>query len=175
METLVANVPGMVYQCRNEKGWPILEVKGGATELTGYGPEEIVSQSEFFGDTMIHPDDRKDVWDTIQTALRDGATYEVTYRIVTKSGEVKRSGSWTRCGRRGGAIFSPRGNYHECRVASSLANCDRPHRHFPDFRSKPDLVRSWQTGRLASRVSRHAPANHHPRARRPQTGGAHWE
>ena len=90
LETLVDNVPGMVYQCRNEAGWTMLQVDGQVRSLTGYAPEDIVSQSGMFGHEIIHEDDRDRVWEMIQSALATQSRFEVTYRIVTQSGEIKR-------------------------------------------------------------------------------------
>ncbi|MFB6197456.1 MAG: PAS domain S-box protein, partial [Halobacteriaceae archaeon] len=38
LETLIDNLPGMVYRCKNERGWPMEDVRGEVEKLTGYAP-----------------------------------------------------------------------------------------------------------------------------------------
>ncbi|MEO1186909.1 MAG: PAS domain-containing protein, partial [Cyanobacteria bacterium J06636_27] len=41
-----------------------------------------------YGD-MVHPDDSKYVWETVQQALANEKPYEISYRIITKNKDVK--------------------------------------------------------------------------------------
>jgi PAS domain S-box-containing protein len=87
--TLVSNLPGMVYRCRVEEGWPMTFVSDGCDALTGYDPAAIVSGSVSWGGAVIHPDDRETVWESVEAALADDAAFEVTYRIRTSDGETR--------------------------------------------------------------------------------------
>lgn len=89
LETLIDNVPGIVYRCENERGWPMESVRGEVEELTGYTPTELEARDEIFGDQIIHPDDRENVRETIQEALDSREPFEVTYRINTKDDATK--------------------------------------------------------------------------------------
>ncbi|MFB6299355.1 MAG: PAS domain S-box protein [Halobacteriales archaeon] len=89
LETLIDNLPGMVYRCRNERGWPMETVRGEVEVLTGYPASKIESKEGIYGEEIIHPDDRDDVWETVQTAIRDERPFEMTYRIYTKNGDIK--------------------------------------------------------------------------------------
>ncbi|MFC5277656.1 GAF domain-containing protein [Halorubrum rubrum] len=89
LERLVDNLPGMVYRCDNEPEWPMEDVRGEVTELTGYHPSELTDGSGTYGERIIHPDDREQVWRSIQDALDDREPFEITYRIRTKNGEIK--------------------------------------------------------------------------------------
>ncbi|WP_267639692.1 hybrid sensor histidine kinase/response regulator [Haloarchaeobius amylolyticus] len=89
LATLISNVPGMVYRCRNDRDWTMEFVSEGCRELTGYDPEEIESGTVSFGRDVIHPDDREDVWETVQDHLGEREPFELTYRILPKEGTRK--------------------------------------------------------------------------------------
>ena len=97
LETLVDNLPGMVYRCANEPGWPMETVGGEVERLTGYPQSAFEAREGFYGDTVIHPEDRDEVWAAVQRALEAGESFEFTYRIRTADGTEKRV--WERgCG-----------------------------------------------------------------------------
>ncbi|MFD1594512.1 PAS domain S-box protein, partial [Haloplanus litoreus] len=89
LETLISNLPGMVYRCRNEEGWPMTTVEGEVEELTGYDPETLERNGTMWGESVVHPDDRTSIWETVKEALSRDGTFEVTYRIVTADGTVR--------------------------------------------------------------------------------------
>ena len=58
-------------------------------EMTGYGPDEVIPDSEFFK-RLIHPDDRDRAMGIIDAHLQGRTPDSVfDYRMVTKSGQVK--------------------------------------------------------------------------------------
>ncbi len=85
----IENLPGMLYRCRNDKDWTMEFVNQGCQELTGYLVEDLLHNQTIAYNEIIHPEDRKQVWDTIQKALKDRQHYQLTYRIVTKEKKVK--------------------------------------------------------------------------------------
>lgn len=84
----MADVPGMVYRCRNLPDWPMIFVSAGAEELCGYRPQELVNGAPCWRDVM-YPADRERIWSTVQASLREQHTYELEYRVVARSGEIK--------------------------------------------------------------------------------------
>lgn len=89
LTTLIGNLPGFVYRCQNDKDWTFEYVSEGVSDLTGYTVDEyLVQRSTSYGANM-HPDDREAVWHEVQTALEHHRPFEMTYRILTKLGEVK--------------------------------------------------------------------------------------
>lgn len=89
LTTLIGNLPGFVYRCRNDRGWIFEYLSEGVSDLTGYSVEEyLVQRTISYGDN-IHPGDRERVWHDVQAALEQHCPFELTYRIMTKSGEVK--------------------------------------------------------------------------------------
>ncbi len=87
LTTLISNLPGMAYRCRNDANWTMAFVSEGSLALTGYRPDELVgSRAVAYGD-LIHPEDRERVWEAVQAALASGDPYQMTYRLVTDEGE----------------------------------------------------------------------------------------
>jgi len=103
LKRLIDNLPGVIYRCRNEPGWPMEEVRGELEELTGYHSAELEERAGFYGEEIIHPDDQDAVWSTIQDALEERRSFEITYRIRTRTNGVK----WVR--ERGQGVYAADG------------------------------------------------------------------
>ncbi len=89
MATLMNNLPGMAYSCRNDRKWTMEFVSRGCLDLTEYQPEELVgNRVAAYGDLIVE-DDREMVWDEIQDAISKGEPFQLLYRINTKSGRLK--------------------------------------------------------------------------------------
>ncbi|TKX73428.1 response regulator [Halorubrum sp. GN11_10-6_MGM] len=88
LETLIGNLPGFVYRCRNAPGWPMELVRGESESITGYTTAELASDAVVWGEDVIHPDDRERAWETVQTAIDTDEEFEITYRIRTRDGEL---------------------------------------------------------------------------------------
>ncbi len=103
LATLVGNLPGFVYRCQNDRDRTFKYVSEGVFELTGYTVDAyIVHRSASYGVNM-HPHDRERVRQEVQTALDQHRSFEMTYRILTRSGEVK----WV--WERGEGVYTPDG------------------------------------------------------------------
>ncbi|MFP9060727.1 PAS domain S-box protein [Natrialbaceae archaeon A-chndr2] len=89
LETLVDNLPGIAYRSLNERGWAMENVGGEVETLTGYTASELTSNSGLYGKELIHEADRDMVWETVQSALQERESFELTYRIRTKDGKLK--------------------------------------------------------------------------------------
>ncbi len=89
LQTLISNLPGIVYRCRNDPGWPMEQVEGECESLTGHAAEALESGAVVWGEDVLHPDDRERMWEAVQEALATGEPFEVTYRIVTADGETR--------------------------------------------------------------------------------------
>jgi len=103
LQTLMTNLPGMAYRCRNDRDWTMEFVSEGCLNLTGYRPAELINNSKTAYNQLIHPDECEKVWDTIQTSLKEHKPFQLTYRIKTADGEQK----WVL--EQGQGIFTPKG------------------------------------------------------------------
>lgn len=82
LRALLASLPGMAYRCWNEPAWPMQFVSDGSRALSGYAPGALVGGTPNWGD-LIHADDRPQVWQAVQDALRRDRHFEIRYRITT--------------------------------------------------------------------------------------------
>jgi PAS domain S-box-containing protein len=89
MATLMDNLKGMVYSCLMDEQWTMKFVSEGAYELTGYRPEELVDNRDLPFVQVIHPDDRLYVWQYIQERWHRREAYDLEYRIISKTGQLK--------------------------------------------------------------------------------------
>ncbi|MDO8302380.1 MAG: PAS domain S-box protein [Sedimentisphaerales bacterium] len=89
ISTLMSNLPGMAYRCRNDQDWTMEFVSEGSLELTGYAPSDIINNQKISYAQIIHADDRAKVWDGVQAALSEKQPYRLTYRIITAGGRQR--------------------------------------------------------------------------------------
>lgn len=89
METILRNLYGVIYRCKNDEDWTMDFINDGIYVLSGYEKEEILSQKVSFGHDIIHPDDQEWIWEMIQQHMQQRLPYEMEYRIVTKTGMEK--------------------------------------------------------------------------------------
>ncbi|HSW11392.1 MAG TPA: EAL domain-containing protein [Solimonas sp.] len=101
--TVLANVDGMIYRCRNDEFWTMEFVSEGCLPLTGYSPRELLLNHCVSWEELIHPDDRAAVRDTINEALQRHERFELEYRICRADGELR----WV--WERGAGSFDPQG------------------------------------------------------------------
>jgi PAS domain S-box-containing protein len=90
LSTLLTNLPGIVYRCRNDQDWTMEFISPSCQMLTGYSPEQFVeSRQVSYGRHVIRPEDRERVWHDVQAALKDRKPFQLSYRIRTADGTVK--------------------------------------------------------------------------------------
>lgn len=87
--TLMSNLPGMAYRCKNNPDRTMEFVSNGSIALTGYKPEEIINNHKLSYAGIIHPEDQKRMWSHIQCALSENKSFELVYRIICAAGNEK--------------------------------------------------------------------------------------
>lgn len=89
LSTLMSNLEGMVYRCRDDEHWTMEFVSNGCEMLTGYRPEELVGNNRISYEAITHPEDRPWVRAEIRDALAARRRFFVDYRIITADGVIK--------------------------------------------------------------------------------------
>ncbi len=87
LSTLMANLPGMAYRCLNDEFWTMKFVSDGCFDLTGFPPDQLLENNRTSYAELIHPADRRMVWDKIQSSLEGRSQFNLAYRIHTANGE----------------------------------------------------------------------------------------
>jgi len=89
LSTIINNLRGVVFRCNNDPDWTMQYISDGIYELTGYLPNEFIGSKIRTYGSIIHPDDRENVWSEIHSSLETGYLYTIEYRVVTSSGNIK--------------------------------------------------------------------------------------
>lgn len=89
LNSLLSNLDGIVYCCLHDAKWTMLFISDGCLDLTGYVAEDILNNGRISYEDITHPEDRKNVRQSIEDAIAQHARFEVEYRVVTANGEIK--------------------------------------------------------------------------------------
>jgi len=89
LTTLMSNLPGMAYRCRNDKDRTLEFISDGSTELIDYPPSDLNLNHQISYGQIIHPEDRTFVRGQIEEALQSHKPFQIIYRINTPIGQEK--------------------------------------------------------------------------------------
>jgi PAS domain S-box-containing protein len=89
LSTLMENLPGMAYRCRNDEGWTMDFISDGCRNITGYAPQELICNRILSYKDLIHPDDRKLVADEVQRGVAEHDQFHMEYRVISKDGTIR--------------------------------------------------------------------------------------
>ena len=81
LQTLLGNLHGMVYRCRDDAYWTMQFISEGCFRVTGYPPGDLLFNDRLSYEELTHPDDRDRVRQTIRIALTERRRFDVEYRI----------------------------------------------------------------------------------------------
>jgi PAS domain S-box-containing protein len=86
---LLRNLPGAAYHCDGPLRARFAFVSDGVRKLTGYPASAFTGKHARTYDSIVHPHDRAGVDDQVAAALQAGRPFQLTYRILTASGELR--------------------------------------------------------------------------------------
>ncbi len=89
LSTLMANLPGMAYRCRNDARWTMHFVSQWVRVLTGYAPDALIDNRKLAWVDLIHPADREAIWQQVQSAIERQQPFQLEYRIHTATDEER--------------------------------------------------------------------------------------
>ncbi len=89
IKTLIDNLPGLAYRCRNDADWTMEFLSDGCAGVTGHPPADLLMNSVVPYAELIHPEDRQLVRNAVDTALAQQGPYEMEYRIRHQDGSER--------------------------------------------------------------------------------------
>src|SRR5437868_5157991 len=89
LKTLLANLDGMVYRCRDDQDWTVEFISEGCRRLTGYDASDLLLNNRLSYESITHPDDRRRVREEIHAGLAEGQRFDAEYRIVHADGGIR--------------------------------------------------------------------------------------
>lgn len=89
LSTLLGNLQGMAYRCKNDPNWTMEYFSPGVKALTGYAAADFINNAKLAYADVIHPDDRSPVHDEVQKAILRRQHFQLVYRILTADGALK--------------------------------------------------------------------------------------
>lgn len=87
--TLVANIPGITYRCKADEDWTMLFMSGHIDPLSGYPSSDFIGNAVRTYSSVIHPDDRERLGQSIDAALHDRSSWLLHYRILHADGSIR--------------------------------------------------------------------------------------
>lgn len=89
MATLISNLTGMVYRCKNDQSYTMEFLSAGCLRITGYSAEELINNQQVRYVDLIHPDDQKMVRETIDESIQKNEPFILEYRIINKKNNLR--------------------------------------------------------------------------------------
>ena len=89
LSSLIANLPGVAYRCRNDRHWTMEFISEGCLELTGYHARDLIGNKKTSFTDITHPAHREEIWNQVQEALTDKTDFSLVFRIITAEGREK--------------------------------------------------------------------------------------
>jgi PAS domain S-box-containing protein len=89
LRSLVENIPGAVYRCACDEDWTMEWLSEGIEELTGYPSADFIRSVVRTYASVIHPDDREQVEQSVMDGVRAGRPFMLEYRIQHRDGTVR--------------------------------------------------------------------------------------
>lgn len=87
--TLMSNLPGMAYRCKNDEWWTMEFVSKGCFDLLGYNDYEVEGNKKIAYGDLIAPDHKAFVQQKVAEALENKSYFELKYCIIDRSGKER--------------------------------------------------------------------------------------
>jgi PAS domain S-box-containing protein len=87
--TLLSNLNGMAYRCRDDEDWTMEFVSRGCLDLTGYPAADILQNSRLSFNDLIVPEYRETIREACRQKVADHEPFELEYEIQTALGGTR--------------------------------------------------------------------------------------
>ncbi|SHE34237.1 PAS domain S-box-containing protein [Mariniphaga anaerophila] len=88
LSSMVDNLPGFVYRCKNDKEWTMMYMSDQCKKITGYFPKDFINNKKISFNSIIKPEFQEEVFSGWETALKNNSTFEGEYQIITASNKT---------------------------------------------------------------------------------------
>lgn len=137
--TIIDNLPGFVYRCKNDSFWTVLYLGKGFQEITGYAIDEVLFNSNRTYNDLISPEYREAINAKWQQCFQTHSLFEEKYEIITAKGERL----WVF--ERGFALFDEDGNIAEIQgfiteITNLMNSCNSIERESKSLKSYIDYA-----------------------------------
>ncbi|UJP63707.1 PAS domain-containing protein [Mongoliitalea daihaiensis] len=82
-------LPGAIYRCKFDQEWTMLYATRNIFHICGYTSDELTKKTFQGLDQLIVDEDREFVAEEVQKAIDGKSAWEIEYRIIHKSGELR--------------------------------------------------------------------------------------
>jgi PAS domain S-box-containing protein len=86
LRSLVTNVPGAVYRCACDDDWTMEWLSDGIEDITGYPASDFIRSAVRTFTSVIHPDDREQVQQSVLAGVDANRPFTLEYRIQRRDG-----------------------------------------------------------------------------------------
>lgn len=104
LKTLLANIHGVVYRCRDDAHHTLEFASHGCLAVTGYDDAQLLNNHVISFESLKHPDDQLWVAEAMGLALKERRAFDLEYRVVHADGGVR--WVWDR----GTGVYDAQGN-----------------------------------------------------------------
>jgi PAS domain S-box-containing protein len=89
LRSLITNIPGITFRCRNAPGWPLVFVSDAIESMTGYPAADFTGNppKRLFGE-LVHPEDWPSVQKGARAAVEQRRPFTLEYRIIHRDGSI---------------------------------------------------------------------------------------
>ncbi|WP_436714381.1 PAS domain S-box protein [Roseiconus lacunae] len=85
LSTLLSNLPGAAYRCKNDRNWTLEFISEGCRAITGYSPAELIANTPSIG-TILASGEEERVWEEVQSSIEKLQSFQLVYRIRHRDG-----------------------------------------------------------------------------------------
>jgi diguanylate cyclase (GGDEF)-like protein/PAS domain S-box-containing protein len=87
--TLLSNIPGAMYRCGLDSDWDMEFISDNIETISGYPASDFIQSRVRTFASIIHPEDRQAVEQTVAEAVARGEPFILEYRIVGSDGGIR--------------------------------------------------------------------------------------
>jgi PAS domain S-box-containing protein len=89
LRSMVDNIPGALYRGAWDRDWTMHWLSDEVEKITGYPASDFIDNAVRTFASVIHPEDRAYVEESVAHAVDAGQPFSLEYRIVRRDGEVR--------------------------------------------------------------------------------------